>query len=165
MVRKGILIVTFVGLAVLGVLGRSFLSSRIRSNLGMVTLSKALAASPDAATLEAEVKALGPAGRRDTARLRTFHLAVRPAHPNPDTLDQAERYLNSALRWDADNGGAHRGLGWVWDAQGDLERAAAEWAEGGFTEVDFMRCEAVALMIGWRTETERWQARTRALTD
>jgi len=101
----------------------------------------------------------------DPGRLRSFHLAVRPAFPNPDQLGQAEHYLTAALRQDRNNGSAHRGLGWVLDARGDLQRAAAEWTKGGFTEADFTRCEAVATAIEWRTEIERWQARTRALLD
>jgi hypothetical protein len=103
--------------------------------------------------------------KRDPARLRNFHLAVRPALPDAARLDQAEQYLSAALRWDSSNGSVHRGLGWVWDVRGDLERAAAEWAEGGFTEIDLTRCEAVATLIDWRTEIERWQARTQALID
>jgi len=108
---------------------------------------------------------LGSRVQSNPARLNTFHLAVRPAYPHPDTLERAEQYFDAALQWDEENAGAHRGLGWVWDARGDLERAADEWAAGGFTEIDFVRCEAVAIMIGWRTETERWQARTRALIE
>ena len=146
----------------LGVWFGPFLLSRFLSNVGMVALSRGLAQMPDASTVDQLARALVPSASPDAAGLRGIALAVRASVLDQHLLDQAESWLALALRLDDQNDGAHRGLGWVWDARGNLQRAAEEWHQGGLTSADFGACANAAFFINWLDEAQRCRERAAA---
>lgn len=109
------------------VTGGHILVGATLSNLGMVTLGRAL---------QAEGK------------------------PSPEALQQAERWFAQALTWDPGNPSPHRGLGWVWEARGDLTKAAREWLLGGFSPREFEDCARIMDHAGQSEQARAWRQRS-----
>lgn len=80
-----------------------------------------------------------------------------------DTAEQAEKWFTRALLLDAGNRGAHRGLGWIREAQGSLSQAAHEWRQGGFTVQEFLVCAQRAARVGKNDLEQLWMRRAEAL--
>ena len=160
MAQKQLRMVLALLLTVLSALCGRTLASRVLSDVGVVVLSRALSALPSAEYLQLQAQ---QAGGKQAARFQELALAARPEKPNPRLLDEAERWLSWALQWDPENQGAHNGLGWLWDARGDLPRAAQQWQKAGLTAGDFSACAQSFGNIQWRTEIELWLARAQAM--
>jgi len=76
---------------------------------------------------------------------------------------QAEQWFTRALSVDPGNLGAHRGLGWIREAQGDLSKAASEWDRGGFTAEEFLVCAQRSARVGRDDLAQLWRRRAEAL--
>jgi len=50
-----------------------------------------------------------------------------------DALISAENWLHKALRWSNNDPVSHQGLGWIYDAKGDLRAASTEWQRGNLS--------------------------------
>jgi len=86
-------------------------------------------------------------------------LGVSGRAASPQLLEDAERCFAHSLAWDAGNRAAHRGLGWTWEARGELARAAREWKQGGFSAEDFLMCADRAAFVGQEDVCRLWLRR------
>jgi len=78
-------------------------------------------------------------------------------------LSQAESWFQRALEWDPGNRSAHRGLGWVYDKRGDLQRAGEEWRRGGLTAGEFEACVKYYLLVKAPQKAQFWERRAAAI--
>jgi hypothetical protein len=79
--------------------------------------------------------------------------------PSPQALRQAEHCFARALTWDPGNPGPHCGLGWVWEARGDLAKASREWLLGGFSPREFEDCAREMHRAGQSEQARVWRRR------
>jgi hypothetical protein len=80
-----------------------------------------------------------------------------------ESLTEAEYWFKQSLAWNASNPAAHRGLGWIWEARGDLTRAAREWEHGGFSAREFYLCAQMAASAGQEDFRRLWLRRALAM--
>lgn len=82
---------------------------------------------------------------------------------SPQQLEDVARWFTRSLAWDAGNLAAHRGLGWIWEARGDMLRAGREWAQGGFSAPDFLMCADKAASVAQDDVCQLWLWRAAAM--
>ncbi len=80
-----------------------------------------------------------------------------------ETRLDAKALFEQALRWDARNRAAHRGLGWVLWQDGASDAAGQEWRTGGLTAQDFIRSGSWAWSQGDSEEALVWYERAVAV--
>ncbi len=84
------------------------------------------------------------------------YLSTWPEVSPSTRLDGMQRLFSEALRWDAGNAAAHRGIAWTLMLQGSHAAAAAHWQAGGISQQDLYGLAAQALRFGKQELAEHW---------